>query len=234
VHRGDRLCIGDEELPVELRHVEDRGHVAVVERPQPHHGIARQRLRRGDHDVRVGLAQARAGSHQRPTRPEAGDQHVDARQVAHDLGAGALVVRARVPLVRVLEEHRVPRLGSGHLLREPHRPVRALTGGGVDDLRPVQLEHEAPLGRRVRGHHTGELEPAQLRDERERDPRVPARRLEQVRARLEPGGLDHRERDPVLDRAGRVLPFELGVDRDPRRREMRKLHERRVADQVEQ
>ena len=49
------------------------------------------------------------------------------------------------------------------------------------------------------------------------------------------GRLDHRLRDAVLDRAGRVLALELRVELDARlRREARQLDERRVADQVEQ
>ena len=56
-HRGDRLLVRDEHLPVELRDVEDRRHVAVVERPEAHHRVAGQRLGGGDGDVRERLAQ---------------------------------------------------------------------------------------------------------------------------------------------------------------------------------
>ena len=56
----------------------------------------------------------------------------------------------------------------------------------------------------------------ELRDERERDSRVAARRLEQLAARLELAPrlrrLDHRLRDAVLDRAGRVRALELRVE----------------------
>src|SRR5262249_23929917 len=80
----------------------------------------------------------------------------------------------------------------------------------------------------------GQLVAAQLRDERERDARVPARRLEQLLPGLEVCGVDHRERDPVLDRAGRVVALELGVDANAGRRQLRKLDERGGPDQVEQ
>ena len=49
------------------------------------------------------------------------------------------------------------------------------------------------------------------------------------------GRLDHRLRDAVLDRAGRVLALELAVDLDGRLgRDPRQLDERRVADEVEE
>ena len=54
-------------------------------------------------------------------------------------------------------------------LREPDGAVRSFVGRGVDDRRAEELEHEAPFGRRVRRHHAGELVPAQLRDQRQRD-----------------------------------------------------------------
>ena len=48
------------------------------------------------------------------------------------------------------------------------------------------------------------------------------------------GGVDHRLRDPVLDRAGRVAALELGEDAHARlRREPRQLDQRRVADRLE-
>ena len=46
--RRGRLAVRDEQLAIELRDVEHRWHVPVLERAQAHHGIARKRLR-GDH-----------------------------------------------------------------------------------------------------------------------------------------------------------------------------------------
>src|SRR5207302_3845545 len=78
----------------------------------------------------------------------------------------------------------------------------------------------------------------QLRDERERDAGVSARRLEQLPPRLELTGglgrLDHRLRDPVLDRPRGVLALELCVEADSGRREPGQLDEWRVADEVEE
>src|SRR3954469_12653117 len=45
----DRVVVGDEDLPVEQREVDDRGDEAVVERAQALHGLALHRL--GGHDA---------------------------------------------------------------------------------------------------------------------------------------------------------------------------------------
>ena len=218
-HARDRLRVRDEHLPVELRHVEDRRHVAVLERAEAHHRIARQRLRRGDDDVRPALAQPRARAHQRAARAEPRDEHVDPVERRDDLGAGAFVVRARVRFVRVLERHEEGRVALDDLLREPDGAVRPLLAGRVDDLRAVELEQALALLRRVLGHHARESVAAQLADQRERDARVAARRLDDARAAARARAeSQHRLRDPVLDRAGRVLPLELRVDADGRLR----------------
>ena len=62
-HGGNGLLDGDEYLPVELRDVEDRRDVPVVERTEAHHGVARKRLRCGDDDVGERLADALTGAH---------------------------------------------------------------------------------------------------------------------------------------------------------------------------
>jgi hypothetical protein len=125
-HGGDGVRVRDEHLPVELRRVEDRRHVAVVERAQAHHRIARQRLRSGDDDVREALAQPLAGPHQRAAGAEPRDEDVDAVERLGDLRARALVVRTRIRLVAVLERHEPLRVALCHLEREPHGAVRAL------------------------------------------------------------------------------------------------------------
>ena len=83
--------------------------------------------------------------------------------------------------------------------------------------------------------HAGERVALELRNERERDAGVAARRLEQLATGLELARslcrLDHRLRDAVLDRAGRVLALELCVDAHVADRTQ--LDERRVADQAE-
>ena len=99
---------------------------------------------------------------------------------------------------------------------------------------PYSSSRARRSGRRVGRHDARQLQSLQLGDERERDAGVAARRLEQFLPGLQIGGLDHRQRNAVLDRAGRVLSFELRVDRPPRRRERLELDQRGVPDQVEQ
>ena len=132
-----------------------------------------------------------------------------------------------------------PRVALGQLERDAHGAVRALRRRRLDDLRAVDPQQPAALLGRVLGHHARERVALELRDHRERDAGVAARRLEQRAPGLELAGglgrLDHRHRDAVLDRAGRVCALELRVDLDARLRcEARELDERRVADQVEQ
>ena len=138
VRARDRLVVRDEELPVELGDVEDRRDVAVIERAQAHHRVARQRLGRGDDDVGEALAQPRAGAHQRPAGAEAGDEDVDAVERSRDLGAGALVVGARIRLVRVLERHEIARLPLRELEREPDGAVRACSPGDSTIVAPYR------------------------------------------------------------------------------------------------
>src|SRR5205823_6489808 len=152
--------------------------------------------------------------------------------------AGALVVGARIRLVRVLEWHEVARLTLGKLEREAHGAVRALLAGRLDDRRAVQLQEPSSLLRRVGGQDAGEPIPLELCDERERDARVAGRRLEELAPRLELayslGGSDHREGDAILDRARRVLALELRVQPHRRLRcEARQLDQRGVADELE-
>jgi hypothetical protein len=123
-HLAHGVLVRHENLAVELRHVEDRRHVAVVERAQSRHRIAGQRLRRCDDDLGKRLTQALARPHQRSTRSEPGNEHVDTVERLGDLRTGAFVVRARIRLVRVLERHEVTRLAFCELERMAHGPVR--------------------------------------------------------------------------------------------------------------
>ena len=178
VHACDRLLVGDEQLPVELRHVEDWRDVAVVERAEPHHRVAGQRLGSCDHDVREALAHPPAGAHQRAAGAEPGHEHVNAIERRGDLGAGALVVRARIRLVRILERHEETRLALGELEREADGAVRALLSGRFDDRRAVHAQQPPSLLCRVLGKSARERVALELRDERERDSGVPRGRLE--------------------------------------------------------
>ena len=172
-----------------------------------------------------------------PPVPRPGNEDVDPVERIRDLGAGAFVVRARVRLVRVLERHEPGRVALRELEREPDGAVGALVARRVDDLGAEQAQDAAALGGRVLGQHAGERVALQLRDERERDAGVAARRLEQAPTGLELAGrlgrFDHRLRDAVFDRAGGILCLELREDADRPGREARELDERSVADEVE-
>src|SRR5438270_802787 len=183
------------------------------------------------------MASRIAGAHERAARAEAGDEHVDAVERLGDLGARAFVVRARVGRVRVLERHEVPRVVLRQLQREPNGAVRSFGARRLDDGRAVQAQQAPSLLRRVLREHARERVALQLRDERERDPSVAARRLEQLAAGLELprrlGGVDHRLRDAVLDGAGRILPLELREDaRAAAWRQALQLDERGLPDEI--
>ena len=234
----DRLLVGHEHLPVELGDVEDRRDVAVRQRAQAVDEVALERLGRGHDQIRERLPEPVPGAHEGAAGAETGDEGVDLREGVGDLGARPLVVRAGIGLVSVLEGHEPARVPLGHLQREPHRAVRALGGRGEDDLRAVELEQLDALGGGVLGQDAGQRVALEPRDERERDARVAAGRLQQLAAGLELAGglgrLDHRLGDAVLDRAGRVLALELRVEANAVvRGQARELDERRRADRLE-
>ena len=236
---GRRLLVRDEDLPVEPRDVEDRRDVAVGQRAKAVDEVALEGLGRGDDDVRERLAEPLARAHERSARAEPGDEDVDAVERLGDLRARPLVVGPRVRLVSVLVQHEEPRVGRGHAQGEADGAVRAFGRRRRDDPRPVELEQPDALGRRVLRDDAGEGVALELRHHRERDPRVPARRLEELAAGLELArglrGLDHRLRDAVLRRAGRVLALELREEPHAlARREARELDERRRADRLEE
>src|SRR3954451_22877435 len=72
-----RIEVRDEDLPVEQREVDDRRDEAVVERAQPLHEVALERLGGDDERVRVLLLEPAAVAHQRPAGAEPGDERRD-------------------------------------------------------------------------------------------------------------------------------------------------------------
>ena len=136
-------------------------------------------------DLREGLAESLPGTHERPAGAEAGDQGVDPRQRLGDLCARALVVGARVRLVRVLVEHEVAGVALRQVQREANGAVRPLGRRREDELRAVELQELDPLRRGVLREDAGQAVTLQLRDHCERDSRVAARGLEQLASRLE-------------------------------------------------
>jgi hypothetical protein len=114
-------------------------------------------------------------------------------------------------------------------------PFEPCSPGRVDDVRAEEMQQALAFFGRVLRHHASQRIALQLRDHRERDAGVAARRLEQLATRLELARrlccFDHRLRDAVLDRAGRVLALELRVDADVAG--WAGARQRRLADQVE-
>ena len=106
---------------------------------------------------------------------------------------------------------------AAQLLRRVDGARHSLDGRREDDLGPEPREEPAPLEAHVVRHREDEPVTLDRRDQREADPRVPAGRLDQRRARLERaaalGVLDHGARDPVLDAPAGVLGLDLGQDR---------------------
>jgi hypothetical protein len=96
-------------LPVELRDVEDRRHVAVLERAEAHHRVAGQRLGGRDDDVREALAQPLAGAHQRSAGPSPRRARRRGRAPRRSRRRSRRSGAAGSP-VAVLERHEVARL----------------------------------------------------------------------------------------------------------------------------
>ena len=159
-----------------------------------------------------------------------------------DLGPGRLVVRARVALVAVL----VGLVGAGNLLGEPVGDgVVALRRLGLDGIRADDhlgaegLEQRDLLAAHLVGHGEDAAVAAQRGDDRKAGAGVPGGRLDDRAAGLQLpfalGRVDHRDRDPVLDRAARVEELELGEDgRRVVGHDVLEPNERGVADQLEQ
>ena len=114
-------------------------------------------------------------------------------------------------------------------------PFEPSFAGRVDDRRAVQLEQDARRsGVALDGMTHVSFSPFSFATSAREMPVLPLVGSSSSCAGIEIGGLDHRERDAVLDRAGRVLALELRVDRAARRRQRLELDQRGVPDQVEQ
>ncbi len=117
--------------------------------------------------------------------------------------------------------------------------VRLDGGRAHDDLGPVGLEHVTLVLAHLVGADEDAGVAAALGDEREPDAGVAARRLDDGAARLQQpvalGGLDHAQRDAVLDRASGVEVLDLREDRAAHPRVLddgAELDEGGVADEV--
>ena len=109
---------------------------------------------------------------------------------------------------------------------------------GVSSKRRAVGEHQAaPLDAHAVGHDEDDRVALDGADHRQADARVARGRLDDRRARLERARrlcrLDHRDGDPVLDRAARVRALALDVDVVARAEQPVDADVRRVADGVQ-
>ena len=174
-----------------------------------------------DQHVRRALLEVAADAADRAAGADRDHERVDlAARLLEDLRSSVRVVRVRVRHVRVL----VGLEAARDLLGEPRadRVVRlrrvGLDGGRRDhDLGAVGAQHRDLLLAHLVGHDEDAAVALERRGDREPDARVPRGRLDDRAARLQQpvalGRLDHRQADPVLDRAAGVQVLELGEDR---------------------
>ena len=122
--------------------------------------------------------------------------------------------------------------GGGLLDGAAHDPF----GGGQVQLGPVGAQQLHPLGGHVLRHRQDQAIALHRGHQRQADAGVARRRLDQDRlpgheAPLPLGGLDHRQRGPVLDRAARVELLALAEHLGRAgRRQPPQPHQRRPAD----
>ena len=171
-----------------------------------------------DHEVRLALLQVAAGAADRAARADGGHEVRDpALGGLPDLRPGRRVVRLRVGGVRVL-------VGLPRARRLTRQPVGDLVVGALvvgvhvgrtdDDLGTVGAQQRSLLLRLLVRHH--EDAPVALHGGRLRqaDAGIAGRRFDDDAAGLQQPRslrrLDHRQRDPILDRSARVHVLELG------------------------
>ena len=202
--------------------------------------MVRLRLDRNDTEPRVPLLEAARHAHERPAGAERQDQPVDPppRLPPHFL-RGPFVVRAHVVRVDVLSD---PEVRPGVLGVQAIRQVPRLVGpplrGREHDRGPQRPQDLAPLHRHFLRYGDDDRITLHRAHHRHADARVPARGLEKRHARLQLPAplrlLDDAQRDPLLDAAHRIEPFDLGEEDDARLRvQPADAHERRVADGLE-
>ena len=187
--------------------------------------------------VRVARLEGLPRAGDRAAGADAADEHVDlAVQRLPDLGAGRAAVGLGVGGVGELvgqEDVGARRHRARRVDRLVHPAER------LGDLHARAVEAQQPLALAAHALRQGEHEVVALRraDERERDPGVARRRLDDRRAaRLDQpvglGGLDHRDADAVLDAAAGVERLELAEQAHARRRHPRELEHRGAPDIV--
>ena len=251
---GEALLVGDRVGVAHAAQVRDRRHEVLADALDgPGAGLAEAAGldevledgagRIGQHHVqaRPDLGEEARQAGDRAAGADAADQRVDpVADLLPDLRTGGGLVRERV--VGVVELVGVP--GAGEVPDQARGAVLVVVGVALADvgagdvhLGAERLELQHLLGRHLVRHDQHDPVALRPRDQREPEPGIAGRGLDDGAAGREQavafGRLDHRQADAVLDRAAGVLRFQLqeelaGAGVEPVHR-----HQRRVADQVQ-
>ena len=218
--------------------VEHRRHVPLFEIAQTFDSLTERRLDGDDLHLGLVVLQVATRSHEGAARPETGDEVRDLGNVAQDLGAGRLVVRARIRIVGVLIQEAVLGMTGCHVDGPLHRTVRSLFARSENHLGTEHFEHLAPFDRDARGHEDLDRVTLHLGDGGQRDTGIARRRFENRLTRNETatllGLVDHGLGNAILHRAERVLALELGDEAYVRvGRQPTHVDDRRVTDEIE-
>ena len=180
------------------------------------------RVNAQDFDRGILAFEKAAAARNRPASSESGDKMGDlALGLPPDFRPGGAEMRVGIGLVRVLVKEDKPGLFRRRLPRRRDRPLRS---PGSRAKRIVQFPHlgaEKPQNGALFQRNRGRKRRTQgisfgVADHGEAEAGVARRGLDQLLPRRQPsagfGVPDQVGRDPVLDRAEGIVPFELGVD----------------------
>ena len=252
--RAEALGVVDRVGHAHARQVGDRGDEVLADALHRPRAGGADRAAAGvlgdDRAGRIGEHEAELGAHRaeearqagdRAARADAADDGVDVLpHLRPDLRAGGALVRQRVGgIVELVGEER-----AGDLAGEPGREILVVGGMALADvgagdvhLGAERLQVQHLLGRHLVGHDQDDAIALGPRHQRQAEAGVAGGRLDHGAAGLQAavalGGIDHRQADPVLDRAAGVLRFELQEQRAGAGVEPRHAHQRRVADELE-
>ena len=202
--------------------------------------MAADGLRFDDLNGRVLFLQPHADAHQRPGCAERRDEmRQRAVGLLPDLFRRRAVVRQLVVDIHELVRVEIfVRLFCNHRRSFADGAVGAFGGGRQHDFAAESLDHPAAFNRNGFAHHDDDVIAFDRSDHGQTDAGVAAGGFDDGFARRQAavglGLFDHGERNPVLDAAGRVEPFQLRPDFNGGvRGHMVDGNQRRVADGVQ-
>ena len=254
-HRGDGFGVGDRIGPVDQAHVSGIRHEILTDTfnriaalraghaviDDPGEGRA-DRISQDDLGLRAHTLQIAGDPGDRAARADTGREGVDvATHLLVYLRPCGLEMRQGVGLVGELVDVEAAR----NLLRQSLGHVGIVFGMPVRHIRTRQANigaHRPEMLDFFPGHlvrdHQKHLIALGLADQRQRQTRVAGRRLYDgatgLQKPLRLGRSNHRQGDAVLDRPAGVLRLKLEEQATRARIDLRHLHHRRLADQVQQ